>query len=437
MAEIAPLHGLRYVEKKAGDIEDLVTPPYDVIDPKAQEQYYERNPYNIIRLEYGLKYPEDDEANNRYTRAAKFFSQWQEEGILQAEEKPAIYLYRQEFGVDGKTLIRSGIICRVKLEPYEKGVVLPHEETMPKHKADRYALMTACGANFSPVFGIYSDRRRSIDLMLDEFTRGTPPSVRFTDEWGHGHSLWVIDSPDAVQKVQKQMEPRQIFIADGHHRYETALKFARDNPNIAGAGFLMMTLVNLYDPGLVILPTHRLVTKSNLDQSQLIAALQEDFLVDKVQTKDAAFIAGLLSEMANLNEDEGTKGGQVFGLYLGNGLLYSLKLRDSSIIDSKMPAGRSKAWRALDVSVLQKLIFENILGIGMEELAGGEIIHYTRDAAEAMSKVDGGSHELAFIMNPTLISEVIEVATNGEKMPQKSTFFYPKLITGLVINKFM
>lgn len=436
MAEIAPLHGLRYDEKKAGDIKDLVTPPYDVIDPTAQEQYYERNPYNIIRLEYGLKYPDDNEANNRYTRAAGFFSQWQKNGVLQAEGKPAIYLYRQKFSVDGKTLTRSGIICRVKLEPYEKGVVLPHEETMPKHKADRYALMTACGANFSPVFGIYSDRQRSIDLMLDDFTQNTPPGTGFTDEWGHSHSLWVIDTPDLLQKIQKQMKPLQIFIADGHHRYETALKFAQDNPIMAGADHLMMTLVNLYDPGLVILPTHRLITKSNLAQNQLIAALQEDFLVEGIQTSNAASIAGLLSDMAKLNEDEGIKDGQVFGLYLGNGLLYSLKLRDSSIIDSKMPADRSKAWRSLDVSVLQKLIFENILGIGMEELAGGEIVQYTRDAGESMSKVDDGSHGMAFLMNPTLIPEVTEVAANGEKMPQKSTFFYPKLITGLVINKF-
>jgi len=436
MATISPLRGLRYDEKQAGQINSLVTPPYDVIDTAAQEGYYQRNPYNIIRLEYGLKYPDDNETNNRYTRAAEFFSRWQNEGILRSEDNPAFYLYRQEFNINGKTYIRSGLFCRVMLEPYENGVILPHEETMPKHKADRLALMETCNANFSPIFGIYSDRDHEVDSQLDRAVQNRRADIDFVDEWGHGHRLWVIDDPKIIQQVQSLMKAQRVLIADGHHRYETALKYARDNPGNPEAGYLLMVLVNLYDPGLVILPTHRLITKTGVDREQLINALRQDFEIQSCGEKDAGAIGKLLADMAQLNEDEGIKSRQVLGLYLGDGQFYTLALRDKNVLSPKMPADHSQAWQTLDVSVLQYIILENILGIDKEALAGGEAVHYTRDTGEAMKKVDDGTHKMAFIMNPTLIAEVTEVAANGEKMPQKSTFFYPKMITGLVINKF-
>jgi uncharacterized protein (DUF1015 family) len=435
MATIIPLRGLRYDQTKAGNIKDLVTPPYDVIDAAAQEEYYNRNPYNIIRLEYGKKFNEDNETNNRYTRAAEFFNQWQCEGVLRPEKDPAVYLYRQKFTVENKSLVRTGIICGVKLEPYENGVVLPHEETMPKHKADRLALMRACGANFSPIFGLYSDRERKVDVLLDEAVENSPPAVSFIDEFGHEHLLWVVDDPQVVRQVQQLMAAQRIFIADGHHRYETALNYARENPDNPAAGYVMMTLVNLFDPGLVILPTHRLIVHSAIEVQTLPSVLQEDFQVEKTGETGVDGIAGLLAELAGLDEQAGTKRRQVFGLYLGGGDLYTVALRDQKVINEKMPADHSAAWRQLDVSVLQKLILENFLGIDDKALAGGEIVRYTRDAREAVRAVDEGRCRAAFLMNPTLIAEVMEVAGNGEKMPQKSTFFYPKLITGLVINK--
>ena len=436
MATINPFQGLRYDEKKAGNIKDLVTPPYDVIDATAQEGYYQINPHNVIRLEYGKITPSDNDMDNRYTRAADFFRRWQDEGALRAENKPALYLYQQQFAVEGKTMVRTGIICRVKLEPYENGVVLPHEETMPKHKADRLALMQACGANFSPIFGLYTDPDRQVDKLLLSEVQNTPANFDFIDEQGLGHRLWVITEPIMVEQVQQLMQEQRIFIADGHHRYETALNYALQNPDRPAAGYIMMTLVNLYDPGLVILPTHRMVVESKVEQQQLLANLQEDFVVEKLTATDVSQVTELMHSLAEFQDSGNTAHRQVLGLYVGGNIYYTLTLRDEDIINRKMPPERSTAWRRLDVSVLQKLILENLLGIDMQAVAAGDVIKYTRDAQEAVQAVDQGQCRMSFLMNPTLIAEVTEVATNGEKMPQKSTFFYPKLITGLVINKF-
>ena len=436
MATIAPLHGLRYNEEKAGQIKDLVTPPYDVINAVAQEGYYQLNPYNVIRLEYGKIAPADKESDNRYTRAADFFTRWRKDGVLKEEAKKALYLYQQQFEVEGKTMIRTGIICRVQLEPYSNGVVLPHEETMPKHKADRLALMETCKANFSPIFGLYSDPQRQIDRMLLDAVQNTHCAIDFTDEQGIGHKLWVISNEDLVSKVQQLMLNERIFIADGHHRYETALNYSLQHPELTDAGYIMMTLVNLYDPGLVILPTHRMITKLNIDQEQLIEKLSEDFKVEQLSSPRLEEVIKLLDDLAEFQGPGGTAHKHVFGLYIGNNVYYTLKLRDEEIINHKMPADSSNAWRSLDVSVLQKLILEQLLGIDKEAVAAGEIVKYTRDVQEAVQAVDKGESKIAFIMNPTLIGEVTQVAENNEKMPQKSTFFYPKLITGLVINTF-
>lgn len=432
MAGIIPLRGLRYNETKAGQIKDLVTPPYDVIDRYAQEEYYQRSPYNIIRLEYGKQFAGDSEADNRYTRAAGFFRRWAEDGVFIREEQPALYLYRQRFTVGDEELIRTGIICGVELEPYARGVVLPHEETMPGHKADRLALMRACRANFSPIFGLYSDPQREIDRLLEQCTAGREPEIDFTDQWGQGHRLWVVADREMLRRVQELMRPRQIFIADGHHRYETALNYARENP---AAGYVMMTLVNLYDPGLVVLPTHRMVVAPEMERSRLLSALEQDFLVEKISGRQVEQVLAAMAERAGLVKPGGAKRGWVFGLYAGGGDFYLLQLRDENIIERKMPAERSRAWQRLDVAVLQKLILEHVLGIDHEALAGGEAVRYTRDAVEAVRAVDSGTCVFSFLVNPTGIAEVTTVAEKGEKMPQKSTFFYPKLITGLVINE--
>ena len=454
MAAIIPIKGLRYNQQKVGSLADVVTPPYDVIDAAAQDSYYKRHPYNIIRLEYGRILPGDSEKNNRYTRAAANYREWIQENILVPETKPAIYLYEQEFTAGGKNKIRSGIICGVRLEPYESGVVLPHEETMSKHKADRLELMRACRANFSPVFSLYADQENGIIASLKESVKGEHPDISFTDDSGEMHRIWVVSDPEAINKAQRIMEEKRIFIADGHHRYETALNYkkereaAGENAAVINAepayNYVMMTLVNLYDPGLVILPTHRLIKDvKSLDKKHLVEQLKENFAVEEYELEPAR---GNFRQLLGMLETSGTAGMEqpekkdkahrhAFGLYAGDNKFYLLTLKDSVDLTQIMPKEKSRAWQKLDVSILHTLIIEKYLGICGELRARADHITYTREEEGALELVDRGEYQLVFFLNPTLIEEVTMVAGQGEKMPQKSTFFYPKVITGLVINQ--
>ncbi|WP_066637201.1 DUF1015 domain-containing protein [Desulfolucanica intricata] len=458
MANIIPIRGLRYNPAKESDMAVLVTPPYDVIDAAAQDNYYRKNPHNVIRLEYGKIYTTDNETDNRYNRAAAAFTAWQEEEILLPEDNPALYLYEQEFTIAGEKKVRTGFICGVQIEPYSKGVVLPHEETLPKHKADRLALMHACRANFSPIFGLYADPERAVDNLL-KTTKAHRPQVDFVDESGQTHRLWVITDTQIIQKVQEIMQKQRIFIADGHHRYETALNYRNERRNEDNAispgtpddklqepinekypaapyNYVMMTLVNLYDPGLVVLPTHRLVKNvPNFKTEEFLTKLQAEFNFEefKLSTGKDNF-KEFLNLLAIRGEMEQPKHKHAFGLYTGKGL-YIITLKESTDFTKYMPEDKSPDWCGLDVSVLHSLIMERYLGIGGEQRANEGNLTYTREEAGALELVDSGEYQLAFFMNPTRVEEVTAVAANGEKMPQKSTFFYPKLITGLVINK--
>ncbi len=481
MAVVVPFKGLRYNQNTVKNLADVVTPPYDVIDTAAQDRYYKRHPHNVIRLEYGKTGPFDNEAHNRYTRAAAELSAWLENNVLVSESGPALYFYEQEFTLEGERKIRSGFICGVRLEPYAKGVILPHEETMPKHKADRLKLMRACRANFSPIFGLFTDPKMNVDSALREAVKESSPDVSFTDETGEIHQMWVVTDPGVICEVQQVMADKRIFIADGHHRYETALNYKREREAAGGDGsgaeilsvtgscctgpdgsccssgkepaynYVMMTLVNLYDPGLVALPTHRLVRGvTGLDKKRLVEQLKESFDVEKYPlAKDRnnfqEFLR-LLAKKGQVCHHDGlnsaateTKGTvphrHVFGLYTGEDQLYLLSLSNEKALYRMMPQDKSPAWQGLDVSVLHTLIIEKYLGICGELRAKAEHITYTREEEGALAAVDTGQYQLAFFLNPTLVEEVTAVAAGGEKMPQKSTFFYPKLITGLVINQ--
>ncbi|NQS75129.1 MAG: DUF1015 domain-containing protein [Peptococcaceae bacterium] len=465
MAVIIPIRGLRYNPLIVENMADVVTPPYDVIDTAAQERYYRRNPFNIIRLEYGKILGADNEKNNRYTRAAADYKNWLGQKVLIQEQKPAIYLYEQEFTAAGKKKIRSGITCGFKLETYKRGKILPHEETIPKHKADRLQLMRACQANFSPVFSLYTDRENRVITTLKNTVEGTPPDINFTDDYGEIHRMWVITDPDAIAEVQQVMLDKRIFIADGHHRYETALNYKKERetndakPQEQAAGsatttqdaqvsepaynYVMMTLVNIYDPGLIVFPTHRLIRNIvSLDVGRLIEQIKENFIVDEYDLDKNNFRQLLdMLEKSGLGEQSGQKTQNegehhhVFGLYAGNNRFYQLTLKEDLDLAQMMPAGKSTAWQKLDVSVLHTLIIEKHLGICGELRARADHITYTRGEESAIDAVDRGDYQLAFFLNPTLVDEVTAIAGQGEKMPQKSTFFYPKLITGLVINQ--
>ena len=443
MSTIVPFRGIRYNPEKVSNLADVVTPPYDVINTAAQQRYYDKHPYNIIRLEYGKTYGEDSDQSNRYSRASADYNAWLENKVLLPDSRPALYLYEQEFTVDGSRKVRSGYICGVKIEPYEKGVVLPHEETLPKHKADRLSLMKACHANFSPIFSLYSDPKYTVTDSLKKAVAGIP-QTSFTDENGDSHRLWAITDPEAIEQVQRLMADRSIFIADGHHRYETAMNYKLEREKEGGYGkddpsynYVMMTLVNLYDPGLVVLPTHRLV--KNIDRKVipgLLENLGQNFLLEEFEPeKTTKSIKKFLSDLSDKGRDLSGKSlhRHIFGVYL-NKKLYFASLKKEEDLPALMRPDKSPEWRGLDVSVLHSLIMERYLGIDEKLLASGEHITYTREEEGALEAVDSGEYQIAFFLNPTLVEEVTGVAANGEKMPQKSTYFYPKLITGLVIK---
>ncbi len=461
MAVIMPIRGLRYNPHKVVNMADVVTPPYDVIDAGAQECYYRRNPYNIIRLEYGKILSEDNEKNNRYTRAAADYQDWLQKSVLIRDMEPAIYLYEQEFNAAGENRVRSGIICGFKLETYENGRILPHEETIPKHKADRLELMRACRANFSPVFSLYADRENRVIITLKNVVKKTPPDVCFADDAGELHRMWVVSDPGAIREVQRIMADKRIFIADGHHRYETALNYKKEREGAASSppeiepayNYVMMTLVNIYDPGLIVLPTHRLIKNiRSLDVNCLIDQIKENFVIDEYELKpDQANLRQLLGMLerrgpGGQSASENSPGEKIegvrehehrhaFGLYAGNNKFYLLTLKKDLDPSQMMPAEKSSAWKRLDVSILHTLIIEKYLGICGELRARADHITYTRKEEGAIDAVNRGEYQLVFFLNPTLVEEVTAIAGQGEKMPQKSTFFYPKLITGLVINQ--
>ncbi|HBT20009.1 MAG TPA: DUF1015 domain-containing protein [Peptococcaceae bacterium] len=433
MAEIKPFKGIRYNTKKIKNLEDVVTPPYDVIDEQAQEKYYNRHPYNIIRLELGKTSPTDTPENNRYTRAKEFYDRWLEEDILIRDKEPSIYFYEQGFSCGGRQYKRRGFFCAVKLEEYSKNIILPHEETLPKAKEDRLNLMRQCRANFSPIFGLYIDKEKNEEEIFQKLNT-IQPDIEFIDENGQSHKIWAISDSGITQKFQSLLKDKQIFIADGHHRYETALQFSREM-NTENAGYVMMTLVNIYDSGLVIFPTHRLLKNlKEFETDKFLNSLKkhyetESILFDELDNENTLPAAAeKIRKALAANSDQFHR----FGIYLGGKYVHFINIHKSN--EQPADPSKSQAWNSLDVTVLQKMILEKLLGIGEKERKEGNFLKYVRDEVEAILDVQRGICQAALLVNPTKIDEVIAVAKSGEKMPQKSTYFYPKLITGLVIN---
>ncbi|WP_334110645.1 DUF1015 domain-containing protein [Thermodesulfitimonas autotrophica] len=419
MATLIPIRGWRY-DPRGGDLAAVITPPYDVIDAAAQREYYARHPYNIIRLEYGLTFPDDDAGNNRYTRAAATFRKWREEGVLTNEDRPAFYFYEQTFYLSGVPRTRTGFFCGLKLEPYGKNI-FPHEETLPAAKADRLELLRACKANFSPIFGLYADPE---GLLAAIFARRGQPVCDFTGDDGQRHRLWVVRDEPVIAAVTDFFASQRVYIADGHHRFETALQYARERraaekpTGVQPYDFILALLVNIYDPGLVILPTHRLVKVTpafNLEA--FLTAVAEFFTVVETRRDRVAQAAGRY----------------VFGLYTREGRAFHLRLKEGLDPAGVLLGPGSPAWKRLEVAVLHALILERLLGIDAAECRAGTRVSYTHDATAACRLVDGGSWDMAFFLRAPEVAEMVAVAEAGERMPQKSTYFYPKVPTGLVL----
>lgn len=425
MAQISPFKGLRFDTSTAGEIKSLCCPPYDIISEEQRLRYIAENENNIIRLEL----PKDGE--DPYSTAAEVLKAWEDKGILIHEDKPALYIYEEEFTAYGERNSIKGLICRLKVEEFSKGVVLPHEFTLSKAKEDRLNLMKATNCNFSQIYGLYMDEEHTSLATIDALSKGDA-DLWFTDDDNITHRLWIITDEEAIEKLVCDFADRKIYIADGHHRYETALNYrnyCREN-GISKEGdavdFQMIFLCDMGHPGLVVFPTHRLVRDlASFDKDAVLAKCEEYFDIENhTGTED-------MEKLLSAKDKEGKK---AFGFYVGNGEWYELTLKSLSVMDSLLP-DLSAASRSLDVTVLHTLILEQIFGIDKENMAAQINLTYTKFFEEAISAVDSGKAQCSFVLNPTKVTEIRDVASAGEKMPQKSTYFYPKMITGMVMNK--
>ena len=422
MAEIRAFKALRFDTEKAGAIEELVCPPYDIISEEQRREYLYRNQNNIIRLEL----PKGDEP---YKTAGEVLKKWLDSGVLKKDSEDAVYIYEEEFSINGIHAKFKGCIVRVKIEEFSKGVVLPHEETLSKAKEDRFNLMKATNCNFSQIYSLYMDSEHKIVNRLDKLS-DCKPEIELTDGDKVTHRLWIVTDKDEINAICSDFADKKLYIADGHHRYETALNYrnyCRENGiGDGGEDYVMMMLVDMEHDGLVVLPTHRLVRDlESFDKEKILNDCKEYF--DVSEESDVSNAESKLKELY----DEGKK---AFAFYSGDKGYNLLVLRDEKVIEELLP-NKSKATQGLDVTVLHTLVLEKIFGIDAENMAKQINLTYTRLFDEAIESVNTGKAQCAFILNPTRVTEIRDVAAAGEKMPQKSTYFYPKLITGLVMNK--
>lgn len=433
MAIIKPFRGLRYNQGVITDMASVMTPPYDVISPQEQERYYQIHPNNIIRLDFGKDLPGDSEKANKYTRAAEFFRAWRKEGILRQEDSPAIYIYDQEFLSGNIWLTRRGFIALVRLEPFDKGSIYPHEQTLPGPKADRLKLTQSCRANLSSIFALFPDETNEIDAALLAMT-STKPEVDFVDDTGVKNKLWVIKEKQTIDRLVGRMKEKPLFIADGHHRYETALVYKEQMQKEHGGSqadlpsdYVMMVCVSMNNKGLKILPAHRLVRNiKDFRLDRILPVLHESFRIELLgkgcAVKDC---------MARLNNAPET---HAFIMYAGQeDAYYKLSLNNEKIIDTIF-ANDHPEWRHLDAGILHGVIINKVLGIAADDVTIKEYVKYVKEETEAVSLVRSGQYQLAFFLKPTRIEQVKEIASARKVMPPKSTYFYPKLITGIVIN---
>ena len=441
MVRVKPFKAYRYDESKVGDISKVVTPPYDIIKGAKVDELQGKSDYNISWIIKNKPRDDDTPDNNQYTRANDHLQKWIAEGVLKQDEKESFYVYGQDFEVGGKALFRFGFIGLIQLEDFAKeapssGIfagVLQHEETLPKDIIDRLSLCRNSMANFGQIFVIYPDKEGSVDSVLEKNMKNEPVAD-VTDDEGVRHRIWMIDNEEDVAAITKNMADKYVIIADGHHRYKTALQLSSENPDLESAKYRMLTFVNISNPGLVVLPTHRLV--QNLDvfsKEKLIEDIKGYFELEVFNNKE---------EMFNLMNRKFSENQHSFGLFMDDGNFYAFTLKDLKAMDSLL-GDKSSEFRSLDVAILHTLVLDKMLGIDKEKLLqgtmkGGGFVTYIKgigDAVDESIKAVQESSQAVFFMNPTRVEEVEAVSNHFECMPQKSTFFHPKIWTGFTINK--
>ena len=414
MADIQPFHGVLYNTQRVNP-SDVLTQPYDKITPEMRERYLQRSPYNLIRIELGKEEPSDSDQQNKYTRAHDLYRSWRDTGILRRAEKPALYYLEQEFAaLDGSgTKIRTGLITRVRLHRWNEGVILPHEHTLSKPKADRIALLRACGSQQGHIFMLYPKPVRPV------LARPTgKPTIEAIDDYQVTNRIWEITDPTAIRNAQEILRDAKLYIADGHHRYETALAY-RDETGTEASKFVMATLVDMSDPGLVVLPTHRTVANlTGFDRQQFTGKLAKQFEITPQPSLPA-----MLAVMKTAPH--------LIGIHDGTGF--------SVLRPKNLPAlqplftGKPPLWDTLDVAILHVAILEAYLGIDEVRLREESNVSYWREPDQAVAQVTGGKAQLAFFLTPTPVLDVKAIADAKSRMPQKSTDFYPKLLSGMTI----
>jgi uncharacterized protein (DUF1015 family) len=415
MADVQPLRALHYDTAVVGALSDVVAPPYDVIDAGQRAELIERSPFNVVAVDLPQGEPDP------YAAAGNLFESWQRQGALVRDAEPSLWPYTQDYtGPDGCSRTRRGFFCRVRIEDYGAGRVRPHERTHPGPKEDRLRLTRATRANISPIFSLFSDPDHATWNALSPATEETPWG-EVTDADATLHRLWRVSDPAVIAEVQAATHASELLIADGHHRYETMQAYAEEVGGDGEHRYILMCLVALEDPGLTVFPTHRLVRGLDDERREALErALERDFEITEVPPGEVEPPAG---------------GGPLeLGFLDGrDGRTQRLTLKDQAIADAALE-GHSEAYRHLDTGVLETLLLKNALGLSDDDIAHFNGLFYARDTAEALAMVRSGEYDAAFLMRPTPVEQVRDVAAAGENMPPKSTYFFPKLLTGLLFN---
>jgi uncharacterized protein (DUF1015 family) len=441
MAKIVPFKGLRYNPSKV-EINNVIAPPYDVIGEEGRELLHDRHQNNIVRLIKGKDLPDDGPDENKYTRAGKCLDDWIADGVLVRDVQPCVYAYEQQYQYLGdKPRTRRGFIALVRLEDDDSRVILGHEHTLMKPKLDRLSLMKECRANLSPVFSLFSQPDGKIDSILVEMAF-TPSTYDFVDDNMIRNRLWVVSDPEIIDSLTSPLEEQSVIIADGHHRYETSLIYRHIRRRLENVSdednshdYTMMMFVNLDGEGVTIYPIHRIVYGiADFDPDLFRRRLEEHFELTAYPFTDSNredIERTLMQGMARMGKTTHS-----FGLYLGGNRLDLLKARDPDRLRQMISDSLSESRKSLDVSVVHSVILHGILGLDLENISKEEHVRYTPTAQNALGAVRRGEAQIALLLNPTKPEQVKAITAHGDRMPQKSTFFYPKLLSGLVINRF-
>ena len=441
MAILAPFKGLTYNFQIVDDFSTVVAPPYDVISEAEQDGFYEADPYNVIRLILGKKKIGDSDWDNRYTRSADIFKHWVSEDILIRTDQPSIYITSMTYdpGEGEAKRVRWGLIGVVRIEEEDSGVILPHERTFSAHREDRLKLMKASSAQFSQIFALYEDSEDRVGSYVKSVMEGAP-DISFDFKDGTSHQMWTVNNPTIIKQVSEELRDKTIFIADGHHRYETSRNYRNSmraryehRPSKRSYEFVMMYLTNMDDPGLTILPSHRLIKDcSGFQFDSFIETSKQWFEINVVPSGEM----NLEKDFQVLKEQLNNNGRMTSAIgfrYRGKDQTYLFLLKPG--MRDKMGEDLQPSLKQLDVLVLSRLILQKTLGFSLEDLDDEEKFHYESDMQKALTMVDSGAYEMAFLLNPTKMEHVKEVASDSLVMPRKSTYFYPKTITGLVFNR--